>query len=230
MDRSTFQFDFNELKLTVSQIESFMGYKQGESHEIISDLVSEVLEEAGTICMMKAEYRIFEDISFDIAGKTLTINNLSFNINKIIYGQIHKSEAAALFLCSAGEEIEARSKLSMKDGDLLRGYVYDVIGSEAVEAAAELMHNRLEERIKASGRKVTNRFSPGYCGWMVDEQHKLFKLMPDNFCGIKLTPSALMDPIKSVSGVIGTGKYVKRAPYTCRYCEMKDCIYRRKKA
>ena len=230
MDRATFKFNFKDLKLTVPQIEGFMGYKEGESHEIISDLIAEILEEAGTICKVKAEYRIFENISFDNMQKTITINNLVFEIKNIIYGQIKKSESAALFLCTAGEEIGIRSKRSMKEGDLLRGYVYDVIGSEAVDAAADLMQNHLEEEVKASGSRVTNRFSPGYCGWIVDEQHKLFQLMPDNYCRIKLLPSALMDPVKSVSGIIGIGKNVKRAPYTCSFCDMKDCIYRRSKA
>jgi hypothetical protein len=51
--------------------------------------------------------------------------------------------------------------------------------------------------------------------------------MPDNFCGIRLTPSALMDPVKSVSGFIGIGNDVRFNPYTCNLCDMKDCIYRK---
>jgi hypothetical protein len=229
MTGSTFQFNFKDLKLKVAQIESAMGYKEGESQETISELVSEVLKEAEEICTMKAEYRFFDDIVFDKAEKTLTINNLVFDIKKIIYGQINRSDSAALFVCTAGEEIGARSKKSMKEGDLLRGYIYDVIGSEAVEAAADLMQDHLEREVKTLGKGITNRFSPGYCGWLVVEQHKLFHLMPDNYCGIKLNPSALMYPMKSISGIIGIGGKVKRAPYTCSFCDLKDCIYRRTK-
>ena len=36
-----------------------------------------------------------------------------------------------------------------------------------------------------------------------------------------------MDPIKSISGIIGIGKDVNYYPYTCRMCDMEDCIYRR---
>ena len=117
----------------------------------------------------------------------------------------------------------------MKEGDLLKSYVYDVVGSEIVEAAADLMQDELEKAMAVGGRKITNRFSPGYCGWDVVEQHKLFRLIPGNFCGIRLTPSALMDPVKSVSGFIGIGENVKRLPYTCSFCDMKDCLYRKKK-
>ena len=114
----------------------------------------------------------------------------------------------------------------MKERDFLKGYIYDVIGSEIVEAAADLMQADLEKTIVASGGKITNRYSPGYCGWDVDEQHKLFQLVPGNFCGIKLTASALMDPVKSISGIIGIGKNVRNNPYTCRMCNQKDCLYR----
>ncbi|MCJ7449015.1 MAG: hypothetical protein MUO72_15130 [Bacteroidales bacterium] len=230
MTKSTFQFDFKDLKLTLPQIERVIGYRQGEPHETISELISEILKESETICTIKAEYRIFNDVHFNNSGKTVEINNLVFNIKKVVYSQIKKSESIAIFLCTAGEEIGIRSRKSMKDGDLLRGYIYDVIGSEIVEAAADLMQDELEKTMISSAKKITNRYSPGYCSWDVAEQHQLFQLMADNFCGIRLTPSALMDPMKSVSGFIGIGKNVRRNPYTCNLCDMKDCIYRRIKA
>lgn len=74
----------------------------------------------------------------------------------------------------------------------------------------------------------TNRFSPGYCGWHVSEQHKLFSLFPaPEPCGVRLTPSALMMPIKSVSGIIGLGSHVRRMDYTCGLCDYLQC-YKRK--
>ncbi len=228
MTNKTFNFDLKDLKLNVTQIESVMGYKKGESLETISELVAEVLVEAETLCEIKAEYRIFDQVTFNNIEKTVTLKDQTFDIKKIIYGQIKKSDSAALFLCTAGEEIGIKSKKEMKEGDLLKGYIYDVVGSETVEAAADLMQNELEKSMNNSGKGITNRFSPGYCGWLVVEQHKLFRLMTDNFCGIRLTPSALMDPIKSVSGIIGIGGNVKRTPYTCKLCEMKNCIYRRR--
>jgi hypothetical protein len=109
----------------------------------------------------------------------------------------------------------------------LKGYIYDVIGSEIVEATADLMQADLERNMLTKGKKITNRYSPGYCGWNVAEQHNIFKLLPENFCDIKLTPSALMDPVKSVSGIIGIGENVKSNPYSCRMCDMEDCLYRR---
>lgn len=228
MTGKTFQFDFRDLNLTVEQIERAMGYPEGESHETIYDMIVKVMKEAEAVCDMKAEYRIFRDITFDGNAKTVSVGELTFDIGKIIYGQIRKAGSMAIFTCTAGKGIGERSRLAMKERDLLEGYIYDVIGSEAVEAAADIMQNDLEHEMSALGEKITNRFSPGYCGWDVSEQHKLFSLLPGNFCGIRLTESALMDPVKSVSGIIGIGPDVRRIPYTCSLCDMKNCIYRRK--
>ncbi len=229
MKNEIFRFDFKDLKLSVSEIENFMGYKKGDDSDLVTGLIEEILDEAEDICNIRAQYVIFNDILFDSENRVIVINDISFEIKNIVYGQLKRSEAAALFLCTAGEEIGIRSRQAMKDRDLLRGYVYDVVGSEIVEAAADLMQKELSNMVTAEGRKITNRYSPGYCGWSVAEQHKLFKLIPYNYCGIRLTESALMDPVKSVSGIIGIGKDVRLNPYNCKMCNMHDCIYRRMK-
>ena len=229
MVNKIFQYDFNDLNLSVSQIENVIGYKEGEDRELVTDLIEEILKESQEISNIKAQYNIFHGVQFDNDTKSVEINNSSFHIKKIVFGQIKKSDSVAIFLCTAGEEIGIRSRKAMQERDLLKGYIYDVIGSEIVEAAADLMQAELEKSMLGSGKKITNRYSPGYCGWDVAEQHKLFQLIPDNFCRIRLTESALMDPVKSVSGIIGIGKDVKSNPYTCRICDLKDCIYRRAK-
>jgi hypothetical protein len=225
MTKSTFQYDFKELKLNTAQIESVIGYKEGEDREIVTGLIDEILKESVEICNVRAEYIIYNDVLFNNADKSIDINQINFQIKKIVFGQIKKSDSIAIFLCTAGKEIGIRSREAMKERDLLRGYIYDVVGSEIVEAAADLMQNELEKSVISAGKKITNRYSPGYCGWYVAEQHKLFQLVPENFCGIKLTQSALMDPVKSVSGIIGIGENVKMNPYTCSLCDLKDCIY-----
>jgi hypothetical protein len=227
MTTSTFQFDFKDLKISASQIQDFMGYNEGENNEPVTELTEEILRESQEISNIKAQYIIFPDIKFNNETKDVEVNNINLQIKKIIFGKIKKSDSAAIFLCTAGEEIGIRSRNAMMERDLLKGYIYDVVGSVVVEAAVDLMQERLEIAVVAGGKKITNRYSPGYCGWDVAEQHKLFQLVPDNFCGIRLTESALMDPVKSISCIIGIGENVKMHPDTCSLCEMKDCFYRK---
>ena len=229
MRNSIFNFDFNDLNINVSQIENVLGYNEGDDREFVIRLIDELLEESKEIADIRAQYCIYNNIKFDKENRSVAINNISFNIKKIVFGQIKKSDSLAVFLCTAGEEIGKRSRRAMKERDFLRGYVYDVIGSEIVESAADLMQDELEKSAVASGNRITNRYSPGYCGWNVSEQHKLFQLIPYNYCGIRLNESALMDPEKSVSGFIGIGENVKSNAYICQICDMKDCIYRKLK-
>ena len=227
MINKTFDFEFKELNLNASMIETVLGYKEGEDRGLVTSLIKELLTESCEISNIKSQYTLFDDIQFDNIGKSIEINKISFQIKKIVYGQIKKSDSVAIFTCTAGEEIGIKSRKAMQERDFLRGYTYDVIGSEIVEAAADLMQADLERTMLNSGSKITNRYSPGYCNWDVAEQHKLFKLIPDNYCGIKLTQSALMDPVKSISGIIGIGKNVKFNPYICSTCNQAGCVLRR---
>lgn len=227
MNYKTYQFDFKDLKISSSAIEVVLGYQEGEDRALVTDLINEILTECHDICNIKAEYKVYDDLKFDNETKSITVSSILFQIKKILYNQLKKSDSIALFLCTAGAEIGLRSKEAMRERDLLKGYIYDVIGSEIVEEAADLMQADLEQNMLISHKKITNRYSPGYCGWDVAEQHNLFKLLPSNFCNIKLTASALMDPVKSISGIIGIGANVKKNSYTCKICDMKDCVYRR---
>lgn len=207
-----------------------MGYETGTAPEPVSILINEVTEELLPTSDIRAEYRVFKEISLSGVNKSLQVEGITFNIKPIIYRQIKEAEEVALFICTAGPVVGEMSRQSMKDGDLLRGYVYDVIGTEIVEAAADRMQEEMRKSMAALGKEITNRFSPGYCGWDVAEQHKLFSFFKDNFCGITLTESALMNPVKSVSGIIGIGRNVRYMPYQCKLCDDKNCIYRNKKS
>jgi cobalamin-dependent methionine synthase I len=227
MNTKRYKFDFKDLNLSASAIETVLGYKEGDNRELVTSLIEESLTESREISNIKAQFTVFDDVHFDNETKSLEINKIKFQIRKIVFGQMKKSDSVAIFLCTAGEEIGICSRKAMQERDFLKGYIYDVIGSEIVEAAADLMQADLEKAMHYSGNKITNRYSPGYCSWDVAEQHKLFQLIPENYCGIKLTTSALMDPVKSISGIIGIGTNVRYNPYTCGLCDMTNCNYKK---
>jgi cobalamin-dependent methionine synthase I len=136
-----------------------------------------------------------------------------------------KSEKICFFLCSIGNGISDWNKLLFAHGDFLKGYLVDLAGSILADKTVEKLSDIVELEASAWGMGITNTYSPGYCEWPVEEQQKLFGFFPENFCGVKLTPSSLMIPEKSVSGIIGGGNQVKKVPYTCAMCNMKNCIY-----
>ena len=153
-----------------------------------------------------------------------------FDMGKIILRQLRGSEAYALFICTSGVEFEAYQQRLMKEGDMVRVFIADALGSVIAEKCADRMEEMLQESIDKLGWHHTNRFSPGYCGWHVSQQQRLFPLFHGVTCGVTLTVSSLMVPIKSVSGIIGLGKDVRHLDYTCGLCDFKQCYKRKKRA
>lgn len=150
-----------------------------------------------------------------------------FSPGRIILSQLKGSEALCYFVATAGCEFEEYQQRLMKQGDMVLVYLANEIGSMIAEKTADRMEELLEAQLTPKGLSRTNRFSPGYCGWHVKEQPLLFELFPLEPCGIHLTDSCLMLPIKSVSGVIGIGRNVKRLEYSCGICKLESCYKRR---
>ena len=229
MELKTYHFDYTSLGVEKATIEKHMGYVNG-APEPIPGLIEEILENVAPYCAIQGGYRIFDKISRDKKNHLITIENKTFDVKSIVSNQIRKAEKAALFLCTAGPDVEKWSKDQMKSGDLMKGYVIDVIGSEIVEKAIDKIHDILEKDMNALNMGVTDRYSPGYCGWQVSEQPKLFSFFPDNYCGIQLSDTSLMNPIKSVSGLIGIGPKAERKGYICEYCNQINCLYRKQRS
>ena len=151
----------------------------------------------------------------------------SFEIGNIIERQLRGSEAYTLFICTSGIEYEAYQQRLKAEDDMVRVFIADALGSVIAEKTADQMELAVQENINKLGWHHTNRFSPGYCGWHVSQQQLLFPLFEGNTCGVTLTDSSLMVPIKSVSGIMGIGKEVRKLEYTCGLCDFEKC-YKRK--
>lgn len=152
-----------------------------------------------------------------------------FDMGKIILRQLRSSDAYALFICTSGAEYEAYQQRLKDEGDMVRIFIADALGSVIAERCADQMESALQESIDKLGWHHTNRFSPGYCGWHVSQQQLLFPLFEGHTCGVSLTTSSLMVPIKSVSGIIGLGEKVRKLDYTCGLCDFTQCYKRKSK-
>lgn len=199
--------------------------KQADADDIHEAIIG-IIFELHSKCTIKAGYRLFESNYDQSTKNTLSFGNAFFNTGQVITDQLKKSEQIAVFACTIGPEIEKWAKEKLLNGELLLYYLIDNIASIVTERTADYINKYIGKQMEKQGKKVTNRFSPGYCDWSVSEQHLLFSLLPKNFCDIRLNESALMTPIKSISGIIGIGKQVVKQNYSCENCLKKDCTYR----
>ncbi|MFW5831121.1 MAG: vitamin B12 dependent-methionine synthase activation domain-containing protein [Prolixibacteraceae bacterium] len=224
-----YKFSFDELGVETADIEELFGVENAAVPEPFPDLIKRGLNEAPDHCDIRGGIKLFNSIKTDISTNSIKINNQLFKTAKIVATQLKNATGAALFTCTAGKGISDYARKTTQEGDPMYSYVLDVIGSITVDKAMDRIQESLKKRMAAEDMGISDRFSPGYCEWDVAEQQKLFQLLPANFCGITLTGSSLMEPIKSVSGIIGIGPGLQEKGYQCQWCNDLDCIYGKRK-
>ena len=101
--------------------------------------------------------------------------------------------------------------------DMTRGVVFDACSSAYLEARADQYEKTIADNL-------TYRFCPGYGGSSTDDLKHIFRLLRPEKIGMTLNESNFMLPSKSMAGIIGIGKSVKK---TCEDCIMRPaCRYR----
>ncbi len=218
-------YTFKGLDIAPSEIEELMGFEPGQSPAPFPELIEDGLNQAPEYCHIAGGFKVFQNFNVDVSKQTLQVENQVFYPGKIVVNQLKQANRAALFLCTAGPGISEVSRKKSAEGDELMAYVLDVIGSVTVDKAAGMLQQRILEEVSGSGFGITDSFSPGYCNWDVAEQQKLFSLLPDGFCNIRLSGSSLMHPVKSVSGITGIGINCEQIGYQCNWCSDMGCIY-----
>ena len=202
------QPQFEEICTFLKSENSDAGYPVNKAIREIIPLLSDNDDINGGYILRKAD-----EVHLDTGGQ--------------IAAYLKGAEYLALFTCTAGAIFTDLSSRYNKSGDYLEAYITDAIGSLTVEKAMDNIQAQLEMEMKSERLNITNRYSPGYCNWPVSGQRELFGTMGEIPVKVSLTESCLMLPIKSVSGIIGIGRNVKKRAYACQICKNKDCIYRK---
>jgi hypothetical protein len=219
-------YSFGELTIDIEYLSSMLGFSDGDLPEPFGEYIEQAIHEAESLCDIRGAFRISKNSEFSANNSHILIDGLEFGIGKTVAKELRNTTSVALFICTAGEGISRRSQDLLSGDDPVLGYVFDLLGSMVVESATDKLQVEIKQMAFSEGLAITNRYSPGYCNWNVADQHRLFSFFQENCCGIRLTDSALMHPIKSVSGIIGLGTNVSFREYTCNLCNQVECFHR----
>jgi hypothetical protein len=142
-----------------------------------------------------------------------------------------RADHMALFAVTLGAEATDAIAAGFAANDFAHASMLDAVASEAADRAAEVAEAHFERDLRNRGWTPPSggvlRYSPGYCGWHVTGQRRLFATLQPEAIGLSLTDSCLMLPLKSVSGVLVAGSEATHAfppTYTCcDTCETFAC-------
>lgn len=195
------------------------------------DRVKALYDSAETLFYkMAAPISIMADISIDEFADMYPGNGLNEPDTPLehIYTQ---AGYLALFAFTLGAEISREIENQYKNKNLAIAYMLDSTASYSADKAAEAAQRIFLDRLLSMGKADESTrvllYSPGYCGWHVSGQGKLFDYLKPEEIGITLNESFLMIPLKSISGVLVAGKadihrFTNNYPF-CAHCRTRNC-------
>lgn len=188
--------------------------------------------------------KVVMDLFYELAIPVGILSEISISEFEIVYrgeGQNERNtpvdeifrQAAnlALFAVTLGEEVSQKINELFKLNEFAMGSMLDSVASEGTEKAGDITENNFFEYLIKNGEATAStrilRYSPGYCGWHISGQKKLFEFLHPEDIGISLGDSFLMHPLKSISGVMIAGQkeihYFKDNFSFCSQCNRHTC-------
>lgn len=181
-----------DLAISKGEVLRYLGYKSGKKPPAkrILQMIEQEMEEARQLVAPRGYFGVFE-------AAPLRRERMFSDAEKMAFG-----------VCTIGSALEKRVQELFSRGEGARGVILDAVGSATVERVADLLEEEVLKWGSRKGLRATRRFSPGYGGWPVEGQELIFGYLKEakERTGISLSPSKMMDPIKSVSFAIKLGK------------------------
>ena len=174
----------------------------------------------------------------ELAGGTLRIDGVEFRSPRL-HEHFTQAEAtrAVFVVASAGGAAEEHARTLWEAAKPDEYFFLEMFGSAVVERLVATTSGRICELADHDGLMAVPHYSPGYSGWDVAEQPKLFELIsrgtnhawPEP---LEVLSSGMLRPKKSLLGVFGLAAKSERgraalqaAP--CENCSLTPCRFRR---
>jgi hypothetical protein len=142
-----------------------------------------------------------------------------------------------LVAVSAGKACEEHARRLWEDSKPDEYFFLEMYGSAVVEHLVATMSGRICDLAEPDGFRAIPHYSPGYTGWNVADQNKLFDLLERGMSGpfpesLEVMTSGMLRPKKSLLAVVGltpntgrAGEVARLVP--CESCAFMPCNYRR---
>lgn len=143
-----------------------------------------------------------------------------------------------LMAVSAGPGLERRTAQLWDEGKPDEYFFLEIFGSAVVEHLVASTNGRLCAWAAQEGWDTLPHYSPGYTGWDVADQPRLFGVLargrPAGFPQpLEVLASGMLKPKKSLLAVVGLapavpGRAPRAAAAPCESCAFTPCAYRRR--
>jgi len=150
---------------------------------------------------------------------------------------VASAHTAVLVAVSAGRECEEKARQLWQGGKPDEYFFMEMYGSAVVEHLVTIASGRICGWADRNGMTVLPHYSPGYSGWDIAEQIKLWKLLRqkadrDFPGGLQVLDTGMLRPKKSLLAMFGVTRHLDAvrnlaALIPCENCSLPGCQYRR---
>ncbi|MBC2715419.1 MAG: vitamin B12 dependent methionine synthase [Desulfobacteraceae bacterium] len=189
-----------------------------ESNRKYAERLDILLASARNIACPRVAYKLAA-VEYDNDG-TVLIDGVCL-MSRVMQVNFEDCRRAFPFIATCGMELE---KWSRTLTDTLDIFWADTINMMALGTALEAFKRHLTDTFET---RMTSTMNPGSLeDWPLSEQHKIFSILnaAGETIGVQLTESAMMVPLKSVSGIeFESGEKF----HSCQLCPRDKCPSRR---
>ena len=174
----------------------------------------------------------------ELANGKLRVGGTEFS-SKQLQDQFTEAQvdSAVLVAVSAGKECEEQARQLWREGKPDEYFFMEMFGSAVVEHLVTVASGRICGWADQNGAAALPNYSPGYSGWDISDQIKLWNLIRQkpgrDFPGeIHVLDSGMLQPKKSLLGVFGVTRHLDKVRnlatlIPCENCSLPGCQYRR---
>jgi hypothetical protein len=213
----------------VLRYQDYSRKKIKKPNQNILQVTEEEIKRGYALFKPRGIYSLIKIISFTSKGRINLENELSFRFAKSIIDQLKEASYLLVGVVTIGDLLEKKVSELFSRGEYLQALALDSVGTVAVEDFSREVRKLARQEVKEQGFKTSRHFSPGYGGWEVSQQDIIFKSIPADNIGVRLTEGYMMLPQKSLSWIIGVGKEMiisSEEDNNCGNCQSKCCNYK----
>lgn len=126
---------------------------------------------------------------------------------------LSQCKRATIMALTIGAALPSFAQQASLEGRLYEASVADYLGSHAVELFADAFCTYLQQQALPKGLYATLRYSPGYGDWALAAQPDVFAFLNDCQNKILLNENYLMEPVKSITAIIGWSSQWQKPEY-----------------
>ena len=210
------------MDIDVKEALRYAGVKEPDEGALCA--VQQAAEQTKKYASPRYIYRIFAIVHSE-AGVFLPDGGLLLpgSLAKTMLAECKK---AALLLCTLGAGFD-RLLRTAQARDMAQALFIDACGSSFVEQGCDAAEREIAARYP--DLYLTDRFSPGYGDLPLSIQPNLLRALDgEKRLGVCAGPSYLLNPMKSVTAVLGLSDRPQRARIRgCAFCALREgCAYR----